>query len=326
MKSRLLFLTVFFSLLLPFNLIIAESYEHHTISTARAKEKKQKAKEGFEKRWKKVKLSKKKFIPYSKKSKKLISKEFGRLKKFRKELWYRNPNKSFSAMKPDYLVSESLKKNKNYSSTSPHLAFDYNCVSDNYNASHILIDGLHFIAMQGPSKKRLNEFFEVLIENNVSIVVRLKPKKEYLKHKAPFYWTDHLHTDSHNSFIHPQIYDHGSFKEAHIPYFSIDIWDDNTAIPVRELYNLIKEVRSTYTKLDKKGPIACHCSAGVGRAGTFIAAYIIAHKLDRMKPEKISIEEIVMKLSILRPLMVSVTEQYTLLYEFVDYYVKHKHS
>lgn len=325
MKTSPILLTLIFLIILPFN-IIAKNHSHDISSNTSGNDLQSIEKE-VEKRWTKVKKSKKNFAPYSnKKSKKEISKEFKKLKQFRKKLWYRKPDKSSSPRNKDYLIPEATKKNKYNAISSIHSPFAYNCASYNYNASHILIDDLHFIATQGPSGKNLPTFFQILIENNVKILVRLKPEKEYLKSKSSFYWTNYLIEGSECSFILPQIPQQTPLKKSAIPYFYTNTWEDNQAIDVKELYTLVESVRKKYNSVNKKGPIACHCAAGVGRAGTFIAAYVLAHKLDSMNPKKLSIEEVVLKLSIQRPLMVSVTEQYSLLYEFVDYFLKQKQT
>ena len=108
----------------------------------------------------------------------------------------------------------------------------------------------------------------------------------------------------------------------HIPYHYTDKWEDNKGVDVKELYRLVQEVRQTYATSDKERPIACHCASGVGRTGTFIAAFVLAEIIDQSKGEVVpSIEEIVMKLSIQRPNLMGTAEQYLLLYHFVDYYL-----
>lgn len=324
MKNRLIFLILVFLAILPFKVIAKNSYNLHSIST---KSDLQRIEKEIEKRWTKVKKNKKKFTPYSKKSKKEISEEFSKLKNFRKKLWYHHPDKPSASRRKDYLIAGKSRKKRKYNIASPHLPFAYNCASFNYNSSHILIHGHHFIAMQSPSINTLPAFFQLLVEKKVDILIRLKPEKEYLKHKLPFYWTNYLIEGLEYSFIQPEIYHNKTvLNKPAIPYFYIETWEDNKSIDVKELYNLVETVRKTYKAINKKGPIACHCAVGVGRTGTFIAAYVLADLLDRINSGKISIEEIVLKLSIQRPLMVSVTEQYSLLYEFVDYYLKQKRT
>ncbi|PWU06606.1 MAG: hypothetical protein C5B43_01500 [Verrucomicrobia bacterium] len=282
----------------------------------------------IEKRWKKLKSKKSSFAYYSQKSNNDIFQEFDKIKSLRKKLWYRFPDQTPPMMNKDYSISENLTKNGDYSLTSPHLAFAYNCVDHIYNASHILIYGHHFIAMQSPSSNTLNKFFDVLLNQNVSILIRLKPDHEYLSQERTLYWKKCvLHEEEDCQLIEPKIQKKDlTFIGAPIPYFYTELWKDNHALDVTELYSFVEKIRDKYKKITNKGPIACHCSVGVGRTGTLIAAYVLAEMLDVLPPEKISIEALVLKLSIQRPLMVSVKEQYILLYEFVDYYLKQKNQ
>lgn len=77
------------------------------------------------------------------------------------------------------------------------------------------------------------------------------------------------------------------------------------------LINFIRKIK-TY-RLSSYSPIVIHCSAGVGRTGTFIALDII---MQRLKYEfKINIYETVKKLRFQRMKMVQTLEQYMFLYE-----------
>jgi len=115
--------------------------------------------------------------------------------------------------------------------------------------------------------------------------------------------------------------DEKNAEAVYIPYCYTDEWTDNEGMRVEELYRLVQEVRAIYRLSDKERPIACHCASGVGRTGTFIAAFVLAELLDRSRDvSSLSIEEIVLKLSIQRPNLVGTKEQYLLIYRFADYY------
>ena len=53
-----------------------------------------------------------------------------------------------------------------------------------------------------------------------------------------------------------------------------------------------------------------------------IAAYVLADLLDQSENEQVSIEEIVLMLSIQRPNLMGTAEQYLLLYQFVTHYLQ----
>ncbi len=275
------------------------------------------------KRWEKVLQKKDFFAPYKKKSDEEILKEFQEIQLFRLNLWYSNPEKSPHICQEDYMVSQALLE-KGYYRTLNNIAFAYNCTDSTYNASTVLIEGYHFIALQEPNEKILNLFFKFLINHQVSILVRVKPEHEFSKEHSIKYWDKRL-TDAPNGTslnIMPTQEVAKPSEPIYISYHYTNEWADDRGVDVKELYRLIQEVRQTHATSDKERPIACHCASGVGRTGTFIAAFVFAEIIDQSKGESIpSIEEIVMKLSIQRPNLMGTAEQYLLLYHFVNYYL-----
>lgn len=275
----------------------------------------------IEERWEKVKETKKIFSHYEKKSPQEIVKEFQALNKFRKQLWYINPEESEPIASPDYLKATI----PNNIGTIRHAPFDYNSLDKSYNASAIYINGHHFIALREPTAITLNAFFNLLLNQRVSILVRLNQAKEYFQRHKFLYWGKYVVYESNHAFIQPKVIEEdGVTIGLPIPYFYTNEWQDHKGVPVHELYQLVQKVRETYGKIQNPGPIACHCKAGVGRTGTFIAAYVLAHMFDILDPSEISIEAIVLKLSIQRPAMAATKEQYSSLYEFCDYYLAKK--
>lgn len=275
------------------------------------------------KRWKKVLQKKNSFAPYKKKSDQEILNEFQELQTFRQHLWYSNPGKSPHICQEDYMIAQNLLE-KGYYRTLNNIAFAYNCTDNTYNASTVLIEDYHFIALQEPSEKILNLFFKFLINHQVSILVRVKPDHEFSKKNSVRYWKGRLTKNSNATFLNVMPVEEtvDQSEPICVSYFYTDQWEDNKGVAVKELYRLVKEVRQALAISDKEGPIACHCASGVGRTGTFIAAFVLSEIIDRSKGEIIpSIEEIVLKLSIQRPNLMATAEQYLLLYHFVDHYL-----
>lgn len=283
--------------------------------------------EQIQKRWEKVKEIKENFAPYTTKSNEEIISEFQQLNTLRKHLWHSDPNQFPLINNEDYAIASQL-LNLTIFPRYPYLiAFNYNYVDDSYNASTIFLYGYHFIALEEPMQETLDAFFTLLINKEVSILVRLKPEGEYADRGSLSYWKDRIIQGPDYPFIQlNSTLSQFSEKNIAIPYFHINEWVDNKGIDIANLYNLVQEVRHAYKDVQKIRPMACHCAAGVGRTGTFIAAFIIANLLDLFEPNEISIEEIVLKLSIQRSRMVTTVEQYLTLYKFVDYYLEMKNK
>ena len=98
-------------------------------------------------------------------------------------------------------------------------------------------------------------------------------------------------------------------------------WDDHTA-PINNYNKIIKMIQ--FIDDNKEDfPVIVHCSAGVGRTGTFISMYNLYHEiLEQIKDNKeeiiFSIMNLVRKLKEMRLYMVENEGQYKLLYQFVN--------
>ncbi len=132
------------------------------------------------------------------------------------------------------------------------------------------------------------------------------------KEKCSPYWEDILDED------HLHIPHKG--KSYRIRAFDIAEWPDNNGIDPKRLLEVVLEVREALKQ--PKSLLAVHCSAGIGRTGTFLAALAIVEAIDKKKP--LSIEKIVYRLSLQRRASVSVANQYSTLYTLAELYNNQK--
>lgn len=79
-------------------------------------------------------------------------------------------------------------------------------------------------------------------------------------------------------------------------------------------------IRQNTTKLDNKGPVVVHCSAGIGRTGVYIAIDNLLENINNKKV--IDVFNKVLEIRKYRINMVQNQFQYRFIYEMLNYYYK----
>ncbi|EGC28761.1 hypothetical protein DICPUDRAFT_43829 [Dictyostelium purpureum] len=183
--------------------------------------------------------------------------------------------------------------------------------SDYINAN--FIDGNYekqFICTQGPLPNTFVDFWRMIWEYRCSIIVMLSKEAENCRIKCDRYWpekgneiyshqTIEHHVGKFNVELVDSLYD--SEREItirnlkltntldgevrYVSQFQYEGWPDHNipdqTQPFRDLLHLINERQNRIKPAsDKNCPIVVHCSAGVGRTGTFCTAVIMMKKLD----------------------------------------------
>lgn len=229
---------------------------------------------------------------------------------------------------PDYTIAEELLVG-DHVRVPKCVAFEYNKSCSYFNSSNINIGGLRFLAMEGTRSKDENGFFHLLLNYHVNCLVRLTSDYEGDQKKCHPYWKGRMASIPFpcgrvdNTLNIPR-------KDGYslpIPYIICEEWPDNRGIRTETLLKIVETTRKKIRSPEDL--IAVHCSAGVGRTGTFIAAFTLLHLIDQqiaaginIEDINISVEEIVAKLSLQRFHMVSQKVQYGSLYRLVDLYVE----
>ena len=285
------------------------------------------AKNGFEKRWKAF-AKNKKFAKYNLDfDSESLAQQFENIKKTRATVYFDDPNQHPRHVNPDFERSQILMTN-GYFKSLHHIAFEYNYSHPSYNSSNITLDGYRFLALEGPQKPaHVNNFLRLLINYDTKQVVRLTRDIDNGVFKTENYWKDAIKTnESSQQLLSFNLAEEDESQPYSILYYATDDWHDFAGTDPGLLLNIVQSVRRDYKP---GGIIAVHCSAGVGRTGTFIAGFLLLEEIDKHlqagTPKhklNISIEEVVYKLSLQRAYLVSEPGQYLNLHQMVEMYLE----
>lgn len=202
--------------------------------------------------------------------------------------------------------------------------------SDYINANYIQgYDGAErsYIATQGPLNRTLDDFWRMIWDENINRIVMITQVIEQGKQKCELYWPQQISESREFGKITVTLIECSEFSEFTKRLMKIEhedgsesrlvtqlqclIWGDK-GVP-SEAYNLLA-FRAQVRLLDENatGPMLVHCSAGVGRTGTFVALDVLVEQAEKFK--RLSVFEVAKKLRQQRMLMVQVVDQYRLLY------------
>ncbi len=194
------------------------------------------------------------------------------------------------------------------------VAFAFNNTEPYYNASTIFLGDKSYIACEGPRSKDVSQFFNLLSSQEVTHLVRLTSSYEGWTKKCHPYWDDLISKSEERTYLNVP-----AQSGAHqVQVFHMDHWSDHQGVDPQELLSLVLQIRDELNKAN--GLLVVHCSAGVGRTGTFLAALAILDAIDKDLP--LSIEEIVYRLSLQRIHSVAKSAQYITLHRLAELYLE----
>ncbi|XP_062450972.1 receptor-type tyrosine-protein phosphatase V-like isoform X6 [Rhea pennata] len=157
-----------------------------------------------------------------------------------------------------------------------------------------------FIATQGPLKKTIEDFWRLVWEQNVCNIIMLTVCMENGRVLCDHYWPSesapvsygqvqvHLLKQSSSeewTMREFKLWHEGLQAERHVSHLHYTAWPDHGIPESTTSIMAFRELVREHIKGAKDaGPTLVHCSAGVGRTGTFIALDCL---LQQMKQEKI---------------------------------------
>ncbi|XP_053397498.1 receptor-type tyrosine-protein phosphatase O-like isoform X2 [Mercenaria mercenaria] len=207
--------------------------------------------------------------------------------------------------------------------------------SDYINANYLpgYSSPREYIGCQGPIPGTIDDFWRMIWEQNVSVVVMLTLCKEGQKIKCEQYWPDEVGESKQygdiiveiTSYSNIRTYDYRMFKITNgsttrvVKHFHFLSWLDYQANVHHDIIlDFIEHVRQHVQPPDTSGPMIIHCSAGVGRTGTYIALDHLMQFINEHDFEvEIDIFDLVLKLRENRQHMVQTEQQYVFIHDCV---------
>ena len=225
-------------------------------------------------------------------------------------------------------VHNNLKINteKKYINASP-----INIINDNY-----------FIATQGPMPNTIEDFWTMIEQYNCNIIIMLCKLKELGVEKCALYWNNrtakfsiYLLSEQEKRLDETinikrkiKLINNLNNKEKIIIQLHYMGWPDYGIPNIKKTFNAFLFIIGEIDKLKGNGPGVVHCSAGVGRTGTFISIYFLYKEImaqinnNNLKTINFSVFNMVRKLKEMRMYMVQNREQYKFIYDFINYLLK----
>ncbi|XP_044126391.1 tenascin-X-like [Bufo gargarizans] len=230
--------------------------------------------------------------------------------------------------------SENRQKNR-YTNVLPYdvsrvvLSSAENLSEDYINANYIpgYSSPKEFIAAQGPLPKTVSDFWRMIWEKDVKAIVMLTKCVELGKVKCEEYWPQksskvygNLSVSIADENILPDwttrdfiLVNEQSRQSKKVRHFHFTAWPDHgvprTTSDLIQFRNLVREYTANCYPVNS--PILVHCSAGVGRTGTFIGLDRIIKQIET--EARIDVYGIVYDLRMHRVLMVQTESQYIFL-------------
>ncbi|KFB35007.1 AGAP003187-PA-like protein [Anopheles sinensis] len=205
--------------------------------------------------------------------------------------------------------------------------------SDYINANFVIgyKERKKFICAQGPMDATINDFWRMIWEQHLEIIVMLTNLEEYNKTKCAKYWPEGTNDSiqygelliTFHSITYYADYIVRTLKVTkrsassgeetcrEISQYHYLAWKDFMAPEHPQgITKFINRINSEYSL--QRGPILVHCSAGVGRTGTFVALDTLSQQLQ--EEGQVSIFNTICDMRYQRNFLVQSLKQYIFLY------------
>ncbi|XP_060067771.1 receptor-type tyrosine-protein phosphatase eta-like isoform X2 [Ylistrum balloti] len=194
-----------------------------------------------------------------------------------------------------------------------------------------------YIACQGPLPNTTVDFWQMVWEQDVPIIVMLTRCNEGDVIKCEQYWPEDLHdsvtygkvevtrtvSEGNNEYVYSEFNLTSADHEKSVKHFHFLEWPDFGAeldfnVFLEFLFRVKSEIHD-----DLGGPIIVHCSAGVGRTGTYLVLdYLTEFLKTHNLSQEFDIFQCVLNIRQHRTKMVQAREQYLFIHECLQELVR----
>ncbi|NXK56754.1 PTPRJ phosphatase, partial [Chauna torquata] len=210
---------------------------------------------------------------------------------------------------------------------------DLNSATDDYiNANYMpgYISKKAFIAAQGPLPNTIEDFWRMIWEKDIYSIVMLTKCVEQARTKCEQYWPDKqpksygdIIVTVVSEIVLPEwtirdfnVENANTLESRTVRQFHFTSWPDHGVPETTDLLINFRHLVHEYSSQNPiDSPILVHCSAGVGRTGTFIAIDRLIQQIEM--ENTVDVYGVVYDLRMHRPLMVQTEDQYVFLNQCV---------
>ncbi|XP_055923172.1 tyrosine-protein phosphatase corkscrew isoform X3 [Eupeodes corollae] len=199
-----------------------------------------------------------------------------------------------------------------------------------------------YIATQGCLQNTIQDFWNMIWQENTRVIVMTTKEYERGKNKCAKYWPSEGNTkewghakitclsesSTSDYTLREFFFSWRGKPERRIFHYHFQVWPDH-GVPADPgcVLNFLQDVNTKQSQLnqagDKPGPICVHCSAGIGRTGTFIVIDMILDQIDREGLDtEIDIQRTIQMVRSQRSGLVQTEAQYKFVYYAVQHYIQ----
>ncbi|XP_014258399.1 tyrosine-protein phosphatase corkscrew isoform X3 [Cimex lectularius] len=213
--------------------------------------------------------------------------------------------------------------------------------SDYINANYIKGDddpnGRVYIATQGCLPNTVVDFWKMIWEHNTRVIVMTTKETERGKNKCARYWPDEgesveygrvkvdsVSTVSTTDYTLRELSVTDGSETRTVYHYHFQGWPDH-GVPNDPgcVLNFVHDVNQCHESTGYTGPVVVHCSAGIGRTGTFIVIHIILNYINTHGVDcEIDIQRTIQMVRAQRSGMVQTEAQYKFVYLAVQHYIQ----